>query len=79
MSLEIGPPRKMTVRAWHLAAKDQGYAFARPGLVSHKRRKLGPAAGAPIPARQLPAGRRGLQRRTKARPPLNEPNAHTRC
>lgn len=28
----------MTVLAWHLATKDQDYAFARPGLVTHKRR-----------------------------------------
>ena len=26
--------------AWRLAVKDQDYAFARPGLVAHKRRKL---------------------------------------
>ncbi len=37
----------MTVLAWHLVTKDQDYAFARPGLVAHKRRKLELAAGAP--------------------------------
>jgi transposase len=37
----------MTVLAWHLAVKDQDYAFARPGLVTHKRRELELAAGAP--------------------------------
>jgi transposase len=37
----------MTVLAWHLVTKDQDYAFARPGLVTHKRRKLELAAGAP--------------------------------
>ncbi len=33
--------------AWHLVTKEQDYAFARPGLVAHKRRKLELAAGAP--------------------------------
>ena len=37
----------MTVLAWHLVTKDQDYAFARPGLVAHKRRKLELTAGAP--------------------------------
>jgi hypothetical protein len=37
----------MTVLAWHLVTKDQDYAFARPSLVTHKRRKLELAAGAP--------------------------------
>lgn len=44
----------MTVLAWHLVTKDQDYAFARPGLVTHKRRKLELAAGA--------ASRRGNHR-----------------
>jgi len=35
------------VLAWHLVTKDQDYAFARPSLVTHKRRKLELAAGAP--------------------------------
>jgi len=35
------------VLAWHLATKDQDYAFARPGLVAHKRRKLELTAGDP--------------------------------
>jgi hypothetical protein len=35
------------VLAWHLITKDQDYAFARPSLVTHKRRKLELAAGAP--------------------------------
>ena len=39
--------RKMTVLAWHLVTKDQDYIFARPALVTHKRRKLELAAGAP--------------------------------
>ncbi len=43
----VATARKMTVLAWHLAVKDQDYAFARPGLVAHKRRKLELAAGAP--------------------------------
>ncbi len=37
----------MTVLAWHLVTKQQDYAFARPGLVAHKRRKLELTAGAP--------------------------------
>jgi transposase len=43
----VATARKMTVLAWHLITKDQDYAFARPGLVTHKRRKLELAAGAP--------------------------------
>jgi transposase len=43
----VATARKMTVLAWHLITKDQDYAFARPALVSHKRRKLELAAGAP--------------------------------
>lgn len=42
----VATARKMTVLAWHLVTKDQDYAFARPGLVTHKRRKLELAAGA---------------------------------
>jgi transposase len=42
----VATARKMTVLAWHLVTKDQDYAFARPGLVTHKRRKLALAAGA---------------------------------
>lgn len=43
----VATARKMTVLAWHLITKDEDYAFARPGLVTHKRRKLELAAGAP--------------------------------
>ena len=43
----VATARKMTVLAWHLVTKDQDYAFARPGLVAHKRRKLELTAGAP--------------------------------
>ncbi|MDX6296698.1 MAG: hypothetical protein QOI51_555 [Nocardioidaceae bacterium] len=43
----VATARKMTVLAWHLVTKNQDYAFARPGLVTHKRRKLELAAGAP--------------------------------
>lgn len=42
----VATARKMTVLAWHLITKDQDYAFARPSLVTHKRRKLELAAGA---------------------------------
>jgi transposase len=43
----VATARKMTVLAWHLVTRDQDYAFARPALVTHKRRKLELAAGAP--------------------------------
>jgi transposase len=43
----VATARKMTALAWHLAIKDQDYAFARPGLVAHKRRKLELTPGAP--------------------------------
>jgi transposase len=43
----VATARKMTVLAWHLVTKDQDYAFARPALVTHKRRKLELTAGAP--------------------------------
>ncbi|HYU03411.1 MAG TPA: IS110 family transposase [Jatrophihabitantaceae bacterium] len=43
----VATARKMTVLAWHLVTKEQDYAFARPALVTHKRRKLELAAGAP--------------------------------
>jgi len=43
----VATARKMTVLAWHLVTKNQDYAFARPGLLTHKRRKLQLAAGAP--------------------------------
>ena len=54
----VATARKMTVLAWHLVTKDQDYAFARPGLVAHKRRKLELAAGA--------ASQRGNHRRPGA-------------
>jgi hypothetical protein len=50
----------MTELAWHLITKDQNYAFARPTLVAHKRRKLELAADA-LTARQRPHPRRGLR------------------
>jgi hypothetical protein len=43
----VATARKMIVLAWHLVTKDEDYAFARPALVAHKRRKLELAAGAP--------------------------------
>lgn len=43
----VATARKMTVLAWHLATRDEDYAFARPGLVAHKRRKLELTAGYP--------------------------------
>ena len=43
----VATARKMTVLCWHLATKDQDYAFARPGLNASKRRRLELTAGAP--------------------------------
>jgi transposase len=43
----VATARKMAVLCWHLVTKDEDYAFARPGLNAHKRRKLELAAGAP--------------------------------
>jgi hypothetical protein len=42
----VAVARKLTVLCWHLITKDQDYAFARPSLTAHKRRKLELAAGA---------------------------------
>jgi transposase len=43
----VATARKLTILAWHLAVREQDYAFARPSLVAHKQRKLELAAGAP--------------------------------
>jgi transposase len=43
----VATARKLTILAWHLVTKNEDYAFARPGLVTHKRRTLELAAGAP--------------------------------
>lgn len=42
----VATARKMTVLCWHLVTKSEDYAFARPSLTAHKRRKLELAAGA---------------------------------
>src|SRR5215218_10248138 len=42
----VATARKLTVMCWHLVTKDENYAFARPSLNAHKRRKLELAAGA---------------------------------
>ncbi|MGQ0826742.1 MAG: IS110 family transposase [Actinomycetota bacterium] len=42
----VATARKMTVLCWHIVTKDEDYAFARPSLNAHKRRKLELAAGA---------------------------------
>jgi transposase len=42
----VATARKIAVLAWHLITKQQDYAFARPSLVAHKRRKLELTAGA---------------------------------
>jgi hypothetical protein len=43
----VATARKMVVLCWHLVTKNEDYAFARPALNAHKRRKLELAAGAP--------------------------------
>jgi transposase len=43
----VAAARKITVLAWHLIHDGQDYAFARPSLVAHKRRKLELTAGLP--------------------------------
>jgi transposase len=61
----VATARKLTVLAWHLVTKDQDYAFARPSLVSHKRRKLQLAAGAPSRRGNYRIPGRCLQRQAK--------------
>lgn len=41
----VAVARKLTVLCWHLVTRDEDYAFARPSLNAHKRRKLELAAG----------------------------------
>jgi transposase len=42
----VATARKLTVLCWHLVTKNHDYAFVRPSLNAHKRRKLELAAGA---------------------------------
>jgi transposase len=42
----VATARKITVLCWHLVTNGEDYAFARPSLNAHKRRKLELAAGA---------------------------------
>jgi len=42
----VAVARKIAVISWHLVTKQEDYAFARPGLVTFKRRKLELTAGA---------------------------------
>jgi transposase len=42
----VATARKLATLCWHLAVKDQDYAFSRPALNAHKRRKLELTAGA---------------------------------
>lgn len=41
----VATARKLAVLCWHLVTKDQDYAFGRPSLNAHKRRKLELSAG----------------------------------
>ena len=41
----VATARKMTVLCWHLITNEEDYAFARPSLTAHKRRRLELAAG----------------------------------
>jgi transposase len=43
----VAVARKLAVLAWHLLMRGEDYAFARPGIVARKRRRLELAAGAP--------------------------------
>jgi hypothetical protein len=43
----VAVARKLTVLCWHLLTRGENYAFARPGIVARKRRRLELAAGAP--------------------------------
>lgn len=43
----VATARNMTTLCWHLITNEQDYAFARPGLVAFKERKLELQAGAP--------------------------------
>ena len=42
----VATARKMAVLCWHLVTREEDYAFARPSLTAHKRRRLELAAGA---------------------------------
>ena len=42
----VAVARKLAVLCWHLVTRGEDYAFARPSLTAHKRRKLELAAGA---------------------------------
>lgn len=42
----VATARKLAVLCWHLVTKNEEYAFARPSLNAHKRRKLELTAGA---------------------------------
>ena len=43
----VATARKLAVLCWHLVAKDEDYAFARPSLTTKKRRALELRAGLP--------------------------------
>jgi transposase len=42
----VAVARKLAVLCWHLVTRGEDYAFGRPSLTAHKRRKLELAAGA---------------------------------
>ena len=43
----VATARKLAVLCWHLIIKGEDYAFARPSLIAHKRRRLELRAGMP--------------------------------
>lgn len=47
VAVVVATARKLTVLCWHLVTRDEDYAFSRPSLNAHKRRKLELAAGYP--------------------------------
>src|SRR3546814_21152354 len=57
----VATARKLTVLCWHLVTKGEDYAFARPSLNAHKRRK--PALPAGATPRRGPAAGRSEERR----------------
>ena len=63
----VATARKMTVLCWHLITKGEDYAFARPSLNAHKRRKLELAAGAPVTPRARARSKPRLPHQTATR------------
>jgi transposase len=63
----VATARKLTVLAWHLATRDEDYAFARPGLVAQAAQARAHRR-IPIPARQPQPASIALQQQATPRP-----------